>query len=122
MKKQNVRTLVLIGSTLVYLLIGAAVFQALESPNEQGEYERLLDEELELRSRFNISPAEFQTITRNVVQSIPHKAGIQWKFTGSLYFVTTVITTIGGCFVNCADELTCVNTEVFTEEGIYPAT
>ena len=34
MKKQNVRTISLIVCTLTYLLIGAAIFDALESENE----------------------------------------------------------------------------------------
>lgn len=34
MKRQNVRTLSLIVCTLTYLLVGAAVFDALESDNE----------------------------------------------------------------------------------------
>lgn len=95
MKKQNLRTLTLIGSTLVYLLIGAAVFQALESSFEIEECDRLLDEEISLRYRFNISVDEYLEIANNVIRSIPHKSGVQWKFTGSFYFVTTVITTIG---------------------------
>lgn len=95
MKKQNVRTLVLIGSTLVYLLVGAAVFQTLESPYEIEERRRLKDDEIELRARFNITSVDYQLIADNVIRSIPHKAGVQWNFTGSFYFVTTVITTIG---------------------------
>ena len=49
MKKQNVRTLSLIVCTFTYLLIGAAIFDALESDNEsknaqvlQGTFQRLL--------------------------------------------------------------------------------
>ncbi|XP_076325915.1 two pore potassium channel protein sup-9-like isoform X2 [Tachypleus tridentatus] len=30
-----------------------------------------------------------------VIKSVPHKAGIQWKFAGAFYFATTVLTTIG---------------------------
>lgn len=95
MKKQNLRTLTLIGSTIVYLLIGAGVFQALESPNEERERTELDDEETAIRERFNMTRREFQHIADTVIRSVPHKAGVQWKFTGSFYFVTTVITTIG---------------------------
>ena len=120
MKKQNVRTLLLIASTLAYLLVGAAVFNALvpdmtynvfvgtlnpaqsnpvfnalESAFEDAERAELEAEELRLKSRHNISDQEFDAIRSNVVRAIPHKAGVQWKFDGALFFVTTVITTIG---------------------------
>ena len=51
-KKQNIRTLALIISTLVYLLVGAAVFVALESQFEESENIKLLDEELAFRRRY----------------------------------------------------------------------
>jgi len=95
MKKQNVRTLLLIASTFAYLLVGAAVFDALESAFEETEKARLEAEELELRTKHNISSEEFDEIRNNVMRSIPHKAGVQWKFDGAFFFVTTVITTIG---------------------------
>jgi hypothetical protein len=38
MKKQNVRTLSLVVCTFTYLLIGAAVFDHLESDTEQKRY------------------------------------------------------------------------------------
>lgn len=41
MKKQNVRTLSLIVCTFTYLLVGAAVFDALESDTEKRRYEVL---------------------------------------------------------------------------------
>lgn len=41
MKKQNVRTLSLVVCTFTYLLIGAAVFDALES-NEESKRDELL--------------------------------------------------------------------------------
>jgi len=45
MKKQNARTLALIVGTFTYLLIGAAIFDALEASYELDERERLLSEE-----------------------------------------------------------------------------
>lgn len=41
MKKQNVRTLSLIVCTFTYLLVGAAVFDALESETEKRRFEVL---------------------------------------------------------------------------------
>lgn len=41
MKKQNVRTLSLIVCTFTYLLVGAAVFDALESETEKRRFEAL---------------------------------------------------------------------------------
>ena len=41
MKKQNVRTLSLIVCTFTYLLIGAAVFDSIESEEEQRQKEAL---------------------------------------------------------------------------------
>jgi len=85
----------LIGATFAYLFVGAAVFQALESSHEVDEYRELHEEEEELRTKYNISVADYQRIENTVLRLIPPKAGVQWKFTGSFYFVTTVITTIG---------------------------
>ena len=41
MKRQNVRTLSLVVCTFTYLLIGAAVFDALESETERKQWEFL---------------------------------------------------------------------------------
>lgn len=41
MKKQNVRTISLIVCTFTYLLVGAAVFDALESDTEKRRWEAL---------------------------------------------------------------------------------
>lgn len=95
MKKQNVRTLSLIVCTFTYLLVGAAVFDALESEFETTERNKYLAEELELKLRYNISEEDFRNLTKNVIKSVPHKSGIQWKFAGAFYFAVTVITTIG---------------------------
>ena len=81
--------------TFTYLLVGAAVFDALESEFETDERQQLQAEETEILTRYNISQTDFENLTWNVLRSVPHKAGIQWKFAGAFYFATTVITTIG---------------------------
>lgn len=95
MKRQNVRTLSLIVCTFIYLLLGAAVFDALESRNEEREKNRLEDTTDEIKLEFNISQTKYDLLSETIIQLVPHVAGVQWKFTGSFFFCMTVITTIG---------------------------
>lgn len=97
MKRQNVRTLSLIVCTFTYLLVGAAVFDALESDFEMREKEQLQAEEKRLQGKYNISKDDYQKLETIIMEAEPHRAGVQWKFAGSFYFAITVITTIGKC-------------------------
>ncbi|XP_034115213.1 two pore potassium channel protein sup-9 isoform X2 [Drosophila albomicans] len=95
MKKQNVRTISLIVCTFTYLLVGAAVFDALESETEKRRWEALQAVEDMIIRKYNISQEDFKVMETVVLKSEPHKAGQQWKFTGAFYYATTVLTTIG---------------------------
>ena len=95
MKRQNIRTLSLIVCTFTYLLVGAAIFDALESEYEDRQRNALDSIEFMLKNKYNISDEDFRVLTTVVIKSVPHKAGIQWKFSGAFYFATTVLTTIG---------------------------
>lgn len=95
MKRQNLRTVSLIVVTFTYLLVGAAIFGYLESEHEVRQRETLELIELILRRKYNISEDDFNVLTTTVIKSVPHKAGIQWKFSGAFYFATTVVTTVG---------------------------
>lgn len=95
MKRQNVRTLSLIVCTFTYLLVGAAVFDALESDFEMREKEQLEAEEKRLQGKYNISEDDYRKLETIILEAEPHRAGVQWKFAGSFYFAITVITTIG---------------------------
>lgn len=95
MKRQNIRTLSLIVCTFTYLLVGAAIFDALESEHEDKQKVALQTFENMLKRKYNISDEDFRILTTVVIKSVPHKAGIQWKFSGAFYFATTVLTTIG---------------------------
>ncbi|XP_052764191.1 two pore potassium channel protein sup-9-like [Mya arenaria] len=95
MKKQNTRTLSLIVCTFTYLLVGAAVFDALESETEREKSRDYSSQEHIIRSRYNMTDNDFNLLRRNIILSVPYKAGTQWKFAGAFYFALTVITTIG---------------------------
>lgn len=106
MKRQNIRTLVLIICTFTYLLVGAAVFDALESKMEITQKKVLDDRKQELMDKYNLSRVDFDELERVVLQLKPHKAGVQWRFAGSFYFAITVITTIGRTETLCGGRQT----------------
>lgn len=101
MKKQNVRTLSLIVCTFTYLLIGAAVFDALESEYES-EYTRIYEEEENFfKDHYNISTKEYEELRIILWKAMPYTNNSrQWKFPGAFYFSLTVVTTIGEYQVN----------------------
>ena len=100
MKKQNVRTLSFIVSTLTYLLVGAAIFDALESHTEDGLRVHLEQEEKRYKEIYNITDEEFMELEKIINKFNIYKTYPQWKFVGAFYFSLTVVTTIGK-FINC---------------------
>nr|XP_010586818.1 potassium channel subfamily K member 9 [Loxodonta africana] len=59
------------------------------------EEEKLKAEEIRIKGKYNISSEDYRQLELVILQSEPHRAGVQWKFAGSFYFAITVITTIG---------------------------
>ncbi|CAK5084523.1 unnamed protein product [Meloidogyne enterolobii] len=111
MKRQNVRTLSLIVCTLTYLMVGSAVFDALESEAELKQRQQVETIKKRLVTKYNISTVDYRLLESIIVRAIPHKAGHQWKFGGAFYFATTVITTIGyghSCPVTMGGKIFCM--------------
>lgn len=54
---------------------------------------------LEIRTyfldRYNISDPDYKLIETVIIESRPHKAGPQWKFSGAFYFSVVVVALIG---------------------------
>ena len=93
--RTNLRTLGLMFCTLIYLLIGAAVFDWLESEHEMQQRAYLEEREMKFVTAYNISDVDRERLRDTLVQLVPYRAGSQWQFSGSLFFAITVITTIG---------------------------
>lgn len=95
MHRKNIRALSLIVCTLTYLMIGAAVFDALESENDMKKRELVEVMKEKMKQKYNFTKDDFKVLEMVVHKSIAQKAGQQWKFTGAFYFATVVITTVG---------------------------
>jgi hypothetical protein len=78
-----------------YLLVGAAIFDALESNREDFLRKQYQLAETSMLHTYNISHDDYTDLEDIVIKYQPHKAGAQWKFPGAFYFSLTVITTIG---------------------------
>ncbi|XP_078503222.1 potassium channel subfamily K member 12 [Lissotriton helveticus] len=100
LNEDNGRFLLLALLIVLYLLVGATVFSTIESPSEataQGRWRRTLDN---FSRSFNVSSGELRAFLREY--EVAMAAGIRvdalrprWDFTGALYFVGTVVSTIG---------------------------
>ncbi len=95
MHRKNIRALSLIVCTFTYLMIGAAVFDALETSEDARQRALLAKLETKMQAKYNFSVEDYKVLKTVVIKSIPHKAGHQWKFAGAFYFATVVITMVG---------------------------
>lgn len=95
MKRRNVRTLSLIVVTFTYLLVGAAIFDALEGPNNDKALRGLEHVRDNLKKKYGITENDYKIIEVLMEERKPHKTGPQWKFAGSLYFAFVVLALIG---------------------------
>ncbi|VDK60787.1 unnamed protein product [Anisakis simplex] len=95
MDKRSVRAVLLIISTFTYLLLGAAVFEKLESNDDMERREQIGIIANKMQQKYNFTKKDYELLRTVVIKSVPHKAGYQWKFAGAFYFATVVITTVG---------------------------
>jgi len=95
MKRQNIRTLSLVVCTFTYLLVGAAVFDRLESAAEATRWEYLKLAKENFNVKYNMSDEDYRMLEIVIIENKPHKAGPQWKFAGAFYFATVVLAMIG---------------------------
>ncbi|XP_073336056.1 potassium channel subfamily K member 4 [Pagrus major] len=89
---------------LLYLVLGAVVFRALETPREEGEHMLLQDTRRDFLFNFTcVGPDNLQDLIEKVVEAVG--AGVdpssnvtfvsQWDLASAFFFSGTIITTIG---------------------------
>lgn len=91
---QNYRTLAYVVTTLVYLVIGAAIFDKLESKPEALRYDSIKARISVFQQKHNMSDHDFRNISQIIELRVLHKKK-QWKFIGSFYYATVVLALIG---------------------------
>ena len=91
---QNYRTLAYVITTLVYLVIGAAIFDKLESEKEFLRHANLTARINIFKQQHNISDQDFLNLTKTVELHLQFRKK-QWKFIGSFYYATVVLALIG---------------------------
>ncbi|CAF3363701.1 unnamed protein product [Rotaria socialis] len=91
---QNYRTLAYVVITLVYLVIGAAIFDRLESTQEAIRHANLTARIAAFQQQHNMSDGDFINLTRTVELRLQYRKK-QWKFIGSFYYATVVLALIG---------------------------
>ena len=91
----QVRTLSLIIVTFTYLLVGAAIFDALEGPNNEKVKEGLVQLRENLKMKYKMNEDDYKMIEVLIEEKKPHKTGPQWKFAGSLYYAFVTLALIG---------------------------
>ena len=94
--QQNIRTLLLITCTVTYMLVGAAVFGALEYDQDQLERKKYLQIYRRLQRHYNISKADMSELAKYLHKKKHVEYALEpWSFAGSVYFTAVTITTIG---------------------------
>ncbi|XP_067119928.1 potassium channel subfamily K member 13-like isoform X1 [Centruroides vittatus] len=98
--EENARLLLLAVVMVIYMIIGAAVFQILEQPEEEQNRQRFLNVYRNFWSKYNNTIDMQDVLTLLYEYGNATAAGVidkrqRWDFSGSFYFVGTVVSTIG---------------------------
>ena len=103
---------------LVYLLVGAAIFQAIELQNEKKlrDEDQFLAVKKNLTIKYNISNEDmnefFAQLKRALelgfdLQRADYPARYQWHFMNAFFFAGNVVTTIGECGILATSQYYC---------------
>lgn len=97
LQQQNIRTIGLVVSTVIYMLLGAAVFSALEEQTHKRQTKEYITKYNELQSKYNMTEKDIDDLITYLHKRrhLNNWALEPWSFAGSVYFTSVTITTIG---------------------------
>ena len=99
MQERTFVVIVLVLFIIAYLVIGALIFQLLESDNEKELRKRYSDLFRDLEKDYNLTTTLMKEIERVHEEAcgigLVNPVSEKWSFAGSFYFAGTVLTTIG---------------------------
>ncbi|XP_065671248.1 potassium channel subfamily K member 9 [Hydra vulgaris] len=96
LKQQNIRTALLILSTTIYMLLGAAVFSALENETHQEQKKNYFKTYNRIKDTYNMSFQDIEDLAEYIYKRRSINWALEpWSYAGSVYFTSVTITTIG---------------------------
>lgn len=94
--------LLLIRMTLfsIYVLLGAVVFQAIESEPQMKEINRVRATRMEILNRYNITAEDAEKWMKTFASTLMgNEDFLHWNYGNSFLFAMVVVTTIGKIFI-----------------------
>ena len=94
--------LLLIRMTLfsIYVLLGAVVFQTIESEPQMKEINRVRATRMEILNRYNITAEDAEKWMKTFAStSMGNEDFLHWNYGNSFLFAMVVVTTIGKIFI-----------------------
>ena len=94
--------LLLIRMTLfsIYVLLGAVVFQAIESEPQMKEINRVRPTRMEILNRYNITAEDAEKWMKTFASTLMgNEDFLHWNYGNSFLFAMVVVTTIGKIFI-----------------------
>ena len=86
-----------------YVLLGAVVFQAIESEEQVREMDAVRSTRMEILTKYNISESDAKRWSKTFLStSVGSEDFLQWNYGNSFLFAMVVLTTIGKIY-NCQD-------------------
>lgn len=80
----------------IYVLLGAAIFKAIESEEQVKEMDRIYNTRMEILRKYNITENDAKRWSKTFLStSMGNDDFLQWNYGNSFLFAMVVLTTIG---------------------------